>query len=334
MGVMSGKLGTAAVGPSGVMGATTLRNWRITETIESKTFVASNTKMGTGRRPGVLDWTGSFQQYGYFPFIMPGDKGIFHGFQGPTSGVPGTAGRILSAPYICDNISHVLNWGAADLQQINTSILSDGALVNEPGAGIVDDSNPSTVPSGEGHVEIALATVGGPPPTYVPFCATQATFNLLVQMHPYSNSCGYDIAKKAMVRKRETGAVDWNLAIVSDDIDFYNDGAFPVGSYVQVKLFVTPTLFYELWYGIIESYTDFVVNPETSELISYTINILMTADKDGEVPPGSAVDGKIALPGIATPWWPVSELAMLEAFNAERAALLKTMMPKGKELVA
>jgi len=142
-------------------------------------------------------------------------------------------------------------------------------------------------------------------------------------MYPYSNSCTYNAPKKAMSRKRESGPVDWNLAVVSDDVTFYNLGTFPVGSYVLVKLYVTTTLYYELWYGIIESYTDFTVNRETGELISYTMNILMAADKDGTMP-GSPVDGKIVLPGIVTPWWPATELG-LTAFNKEREELITKM---------
>jgi len=169
-------------------------------------------------------------------------------------------------------------------------------------------------------------------------CATQATFNLLMQMIPYSNSCTYNAPKKAMTRQRETGAVDWNLAIVSDDVLWYNTNAatLPVGAYVQVKLWVTSTLYYELWYGIIESYSDFVVNRESGELISFTINILMTADKNGTVPPGSPVDGKILLPGIpGTPWWPESgALFTREKFNEEREAFAKKMMEETHEEVA
>lgn len=299
MSVMSGKWGVVNVSAAAV---STVRNWRLSTSSEPKTFIASNTKGGTGRRPAVLDWSGNYQQYAKIPTVMPGSGGLFAGYVGPTNGTPGTAGPIMSGTFICENIQVVINWGGAELITITTNFLGNDILTRSEGVVAFDTSIPSVFPSGLGKFEIAKAIAT---PVYSAICSTQATLNILAQMLPYSDSCTYDATKGMMIRKRVSGAIDWNLSVVCDDIASFVSPPVVVGDLVLVKLWVDTTNFWDLKYGIVENVSDFTVDRETGALISYTLNISMCADN-------GTIMGSITLPGAGTPWWPVTGASLLE----------------------
>ena len=106
MGQTSGQYGAAMTDGEAL---STLGNWNISATSDIKAFVASNTKGGTGRRSGNVDWTGSAKQLVGWPLgkeMMPaGDQWNFLGFLAPRSGVPGTAGPNVGGIVLTESVS-------------------------------------------------------------------------------------------------------------------------------------------------------------------------------------------------------------------------------------
>ena len=50
-----------------------IRNWRYSDELRAAVVVDSSTEIGTARRDGVYDFTGSFETFGHTPIVMPGD---------------------------------------------------------------------------------------------------------------------------------------------------------------------------------------------------------------------------------------------------------------------
>jgi hypothetical protein len=298
---MSGRHGAISVG--GAV-ASTIKNWHVTVLNELKTYVASNTKAGTGRRPGLWDWNGSFEQYGANPCCLPGDTVNFIGYAGPSSGVPGSAGPCATGPAFIESLSTVWNWVNNELVQTTYNMVG---AVTGTGAGqfglafasntIIDSSSPNVLASGL-CLPPTVTKVGG---SAGALCFEQATFTLTVPRQQFASSC------TGSWRGSKPGIWDWTLALVMDEADV-SLVSFKPGDFVSVSLPIGSSSGAGAWglqYGIVQDFSDYVVDIETGAIITYTVNIAMSEDD------GTGTIGSITAPS-GTVIWP-STTSLLDA---------------------
>lgn len=283
MGVHGGKFGVINNFPG-------VRNWSINSTSSPKPFVASNTLGGTGRKPGIRDWSGSASLYGGAPTIMPGEYFDFAGYCAPGDDVRGSNGDVYSGNAIVDQI--VINWNyeTGDIIAHTINFGGNGALAKSSGV-YDDDSDP------EYHAanEIAGPSVDGEDVCNI----TTVALTLSCASKPYVNSCtdGWN--------KRKPGIFDWTLAIAVQDT---NEDQFvgSVGDDLDLFLPTTPGDEPDGWrlrWAHFKEMSGISVNPETGDIIAFTANF----EKNGfPIIDEAVVAGCVIRPGETEPWWGVA----------------------------
>jgi hypothetical protein len=285
---MSGRYGAVSVGGA----LSSIRNWRSSRNLEPVLIVASNTKAGHARRPGVSDWSGSYAAWGASPAVMPGGTGTFIGYLGPTSGIEGSVGPAVSGPMMVNGITVMWDYTAGAAINHTVNMEGNGPLTSTT-ATIVDGSNVNAPPIGPSIIQIKIGAGG----SYAAICVAQATLNINSANQGYVNSCNY--SGGVLSRKRVPGIIDWNVSLVVQNSDLATAGC-AVGDYVALKLFEGVTNFWDLQWGLVTSFTDIAVDRESGAIIQYTINIEMSGDAGN----GTAFNGLIKLPGAGANWWP------------------------------
>jgi len=294
MGATSGQNG-AAFGSGEVLG--TLANWTISETADTKTFAASNTVGGTGRRKGNIDWSGSAKQYVGWPStgMMPGDAFDFLGFIAPRGGQPGGVGPFLGGPAMVERVTLTVDWAASALVELMTTFLGKGELVKSATDGRwIDESNPMAFPSSDVAVEICTWSSGNP--IWLPLCATKAVLAFSAASTAFASSCTGPYVD------RKGGTVDWSLLLTLNEADV---SALPLtlkpNMYIGAKIkFLAEGLEYLLTWGLVKDFTNFNVDVETGAIITYDMLVEMSVDTG----PDTGVDGEVLIPTWANPWWP------------------------------
>src|SRR6056297_3617746 len=225
MGVASGKYGF-------VNGQKTVSNWSLTDTLNAHQIVASNTKGGNLRKPGIRDWSGSFLQRVVAPTLMPGDTFTFKGQTAPSSGVEGEAGFCYSGPAIVESLSIVWDWENA--APINTTVNFAGNGALSQGTDTFADAEDPVIPMADSATKVVVvdggAGSGGEEDDEM--CGvTQATLNITSANQTYANACtgGW--------LKRVAGIIDWNLSLSVQESDLSNL-PFDIGDYEELKLYV------------------------------------------------------------------------------------------------
>lgn len=282
MGVHSGRF-------SVIDGVSTMRNWSINDTADTKAFAASNTKGATGRRRGNKDWTGNVGAYGGKPVHMPGDVFNFAGYTAPDNDTDGGTGAKLSGSAVVESVVINFNWDGGDIISHAINFGANGALTKQSGqVALTDTTDPDTpeiidlpitlFSSGSGFVELHNAL--------------NATLTLKREMKTYRNS------STAGQTGRTTGNLDWSLSVAVQDSDPHGQ-PFQPNDIVQVRLYTSETEYWELVYGRVKEFTGIQVDRESGNIIGYTINIDMSTHDD------SNNLGHILLPGGAT-YWPAA----------------------------
>jgi hypothetical protein len=279
----------------------TIRNWQTSITSELKTFVASNTKGGTGRRPGIFDWNGTFGQYGGVPVALPGDAGAFIGYPGPEDGIVGSSGPCAEGPAMIQQLSTTWNWVTDEIVSTVYNMVGTGPLIANS-ALVQDASTPNTTRS-SACAPWQFTPVGGAVQSP---CIQQATLNVLVNLKEFANSC------TGGFKSRTTGVIDWNLSLTLDEADVTKLVGMTPGVFCAIKAFVNPTLFWQLNYGLIGDFSNYNVNIETGDIITYNVNFSMASDNGAAVP----VAGAITAPG-GVAYWPASGAIVAEGAEEE-----------------
>jgi hypothetical protein len=313
---MSGRYGSVKLGPTGAPTViSTVEQWQVSVLSDLKTFVASNTHGGTGRRPGINDWNGSFMQYGGIPAAMPGDLVDFIGCAGP---VPPAAlivaGPSQSGPAIISELTTNWDWLGNECVKMSTSIVGAGPLVSGTVAG-QDTSAPIVSPSSLCHFIITPVSRGGVvSPSVVPYnpCLRAASLKVTAGQKDYLNSCSVGGWKS-----RRAGILDWELSMVMEEADLLQVPYIP-GDIVLVKCPVDATDFWQLTWGIVQEFSNYIVNIATGDLIGYTVTIKMGID-DGLGGANPPVVSKPGGGGTVT-WWPKTTSALAE--EPEREPIL------------
>ena len=281
MSVESGRLGL-------VNGESTVRQWNISRQGNPVSGIASNTRSGTVRRPGVNDWSGSFNNYGGVPLKLPGDTFTFDGYTAPDSGTGGTAGDVWSGNAIVDSIAMTWNWASGEMLSYVTNFSGNGELTVG-----TDTHSDSTDPA-----------IFIPCGTKIDYGASasetewdnlvQAVLTITAANVAFANSS--TVASGSCWTQRKAGPIDWTLAVTEQN----NAGlpsAIDIEESERFRLWVDSSDYWELEWGIVGDFSGLDVNRESGAIIQRTVNISM----DGH--DGSSL-GKIVLPGASTPWWP------------------------------
>lgn len=223
MGVFSGELGA-------VSGASAIKDWSISEAVESKSVVSSATKRGTARTKGINAWSGSYKQIGAKPTHLPGDIVSFIGWVRPTTGVEGTAGLAATGSVVVNSVAITWNWGDNSAMETSVNFQGSGALAwNAAQASVVDATMLTPVtPNG-----LAINMAATPLPDVI-----SATFTLSrpVQSSVSSSSGGNTV-------RTPGGAFDWALSIVQ-----YNESGLLTGATIGSDQILTlPAGGVEVW---------------------------------------------------------------------------------------
>ena len=105
MTILSGKFGV-------VNGYSHIKNWSVDHNSSPEVHKTSATEFGQFVRPGVVDWSGSFDGAGEGPpvALWPGKTFTFTGYTAPNSNVYGQAGQVYSGSAIVDSLTLTWDW--------------------------------------------------------------------------------------------------------------------------------------------------------------------------------------------------------------------------------
>lgn len=269
-------------------GQTTVRNWNVNELNESKPYVASNTKGGTGRVVGVRDWNGSFGAYGGQPSLFPGDAFSFSGFLAADDDTEAGTGQVLTGTAIIDSIAITWNWATAEIISYVANFSGNGALVSSI-ANLSDATQP-VVPI------LALAKVDrwiGPLDTDFEEWTEveQVVLTISAANQSYVNSGS--VVAGVLWRQRLAGIIDFTLALTEHKT---LRAALPdLSDDERLKLFISASEFWELKWCHIDNFSGIVADRETGAIIKRTNNMSMNGF-DG------VITGFIKHPDLTTKW--------------------------------
>jgi hypothetical protein len=291
MAVHSGRFGV-------VNGVSTVGEWSIADAGTLAEAVASNTAFGTARRPGVEEWSGSYQPYGYAPPSgqMPGDSISFIGYMAPDND-QGGVGEEYSGTAMLKQLAVNWNWASGEIISFQTDFDGHLALTPTPATGPHLDSSVPSFPQ-IGGTFFSYATVS-PWTSYTTWTdLVSATWTLKNNVQPYVNSSTWLGTPGRFWTGRKQGIYDWTLAVTEQNVD---RARFKKGDQLALRLYVTQSLYWELWWGMVRDFTNIVVDRKTGKIITQTINIDMQVS---DVTAGTL--GHILKPD-GTTWWPIAQ---------------------------
>lgn len=286
MGVHSGKYGV-------VDNQSTVRTWSITDTMAPQSYVASNTRLGTGRQPGVHDFNGNFAYYGHTPPAMPGEEFDFAGYTAPDDDVSGNGIR-YDGPSIVENVQMNWNWTGGEILNGVVNFQGNGALVAAVGAQLEDLTVPIVPPVADTKIQYSVD--GGA--NWLDWDnVAQAALTISATLHTVINSSTVDSGK--VWTQRRAGPIDWTCAITEQDTI---RSKFQKGDSIMLRLFVSATEFWELKWGLVNEFTGLTVDRQTGAIMQQTVNLGMNGF-DPDAGSYAAAAGHIILPDTTT-WWP------------------------------
>lgn len=250
-------------------GVPCIRNWSLNDLAETKEFACSATQGRRGRRAGIEDFNGSFEQYGGTPTLMPGECFTFEGFTGPDAvdcGPSSGDGNIYTGEAIIDQVAITWNWEASEEIMIASSFSGNGPLTIENGE-ILDEETPIILPTtgSKGFFISSDGSVGNE----AELCGIKsATLTFTADNTTYANSCTDG------QRERNPGIGDWSLALNVDGDDRSNLQNIQKNSSYIFHLYIDSTQYFQLKWGIVNDFSNLVVDVETRAIIGHTVNIL------------------------------------------------------------
>lgn len=283
MGVHSGMWGV-------LNGVSTVRNWSITEVGDTKAYVASNTRGGTGRRPGNVDWNGNFNGYGGEPAVLPGEAFAFAGYTAPNDDAEGSDGSRYAGTSILDQVVINWNWEAGDIIQYASTFSSNGAL-SQSADGLYSDATAPDAPSVIG-CEVRVQNVTDAASGVVTLDdVVSASLTITAANKPYVNS------STSGQTLRKPGPIDWTL-----QLNLQNDDRLTLPMDVNDEVVVEIDIeaggtYWSLSYGLVKEFSGLTVDRETGNIVACTIPINMAAYSHVD-----AAIGAIVKPSGGTYW--------------------------------
>lgn len=249
-----------------VNGVSTCRGWRINEKADNKAYTASNTKGGTGRKKGNVDWSGSFSQYGYTPARLPGATFTFTGYDGADT---------ASGPAICESAD--INCGIKDGGYLDSVVnfAGNGALAWAAGsASDLTVPDPPSVIGCKANWNAADIDVTG------------WKLSLKSGNPTFVTAASLGSVQRAAGNKDASGSLDVAVNTLA--------GLPRKGDVAELKLYVTAALFWHLKWAIIDS-VEPVVEIENNTVVGATLNFSKNGFQAGAA-------GFIKAPDLST-WW-------------------------------
>lgn len=287
MGLYSGRYGA-------IDGISTVRQFSLSDQQAPAKAVASNTKQGVIRRPGVHSWSGSYQGFGAIPAVQPGVPFSFEGYGAPTGGVFGSNGQRYRGTAVANSVQVMWNWKTAEILGHTVNFAGHLELVIEDDVAVVDASEPDILQNPGTKAQWA------PSPTFSSFAdlpnLVQAQLTLSCQLQAYVNSSTY-VNGKVWTGQEPGAPFDWTVALTQEDENRVTD-IFDKGDDVALKLFVDDTRFWLLEFGHVRDFSGLNVNRETGAILQRTINIDMNAYYG---------DYGVVLDPDSNQWWPGAE---------------------------
>ena len=269
---------------SAIDGIGQVGSWQITETTEEDKSINSATKGGTDRTFGTKDTTGSISCEGTLPPMLPGEIFTFSGYISSTDGTVGGDGMIFEVESMCTQLQVVWDYDANKIVRYTAQFGGMGAFTITSGTAIVDASTNCKVKAS------TCTMVYGSGPT--PLAPTRTTVTLTmtnaVTVRSDASTAGW--------KTRESGTLDWNLAVVVNG----GNPAHAIGDYIEnLKLKVNGTDYFWFEDAIFGQVTDVTVAPGTETIVTHTLNLHMAAAG------ADCAVGFIRIPGDAVNnFWP------------------------------
>ena len=275
MSVVSGKAGA-------VNGKSTVRKWSISYTADTKTFVASSTKGGTGRLAGNEDWSGSYDGYGHTPGVMPGGALSFVGSIDGTKGVSGTA--------IVDQVVITIDIEGGGIISHTVSFSANGALTE--GAAAATDA---TLP--EAYTSIGCKAEVADPAESPSYTALPDVRTITITMT--ANNSSYVSSDTAGQTQRCAGNLDVTIAISLYTNDPSTSPIPAVNAEQFLQCYVSATEYWEFCAVRFGEHSDIEVDVEGNAIVGLTLNAGMSGWYDLA---GTITEGTIIDPAETTVW--------------------------------
>jgi len=282
MGVHSGKFGV-------VNGINRVLNWSLDETQEAQRHVTSATKGGSGRVPGVKDFSGTFTGLNGKPIVMPGDFFQFQGFTAPdndTWGGDGVIWQSTASGAIIDQVAITWDWTTGLLISADYSFSGSGPLSKDTG-NLADTSEECPLSTLGGKIEIGVTEQA----TAEVLDVTTFTLTYLAENASFANS------GTNSWMERKPGPIDWTASMEVENND--RSASMVLGGNYVIKAFIDAADYHLLEWANVIDFTGLTVNRDTGDIIAHTVNFGMNGCLAGNT-------GRIILPGEVTAWWPAA----------------------------
>lgn len=257
-----------------IAGVAAVRQWSISEGYSLNTAVHSGSGGLIDRDQGIYDWTGSASGYGATLPYMPGQVVAASFFKGPNAAGSLAAGEILSGSIYIEQL--VLNWDFEKNTRLNWSMNfgGNGALSFTTGARPTPPADDQTTPC-----SAKFEVISDVPATYLVTHLKSATLTFTRPAVVGVNSGDSVGTNKCLTTRKKGPALDWTLALVSDESN--NPAELASGLVRVVKAYVDATRFYELKWGIFGQRSNLAVDIETGKIIGQTFNVSAKGFKAG-----------------------------------------------------
>ena len=263
-----------------VDGIDTVRTWSINHVADLQAYIASNTKGGTSRLKGNLDWTGQYTAYGHTPVKMPGDIFTFIG------SIDGSLG--VTAQAMVEEVTIIWDIEAGNIIGHEVSFGGDADLVFGS-ASATDVTLPNVISSISTKLELSEALL-------TPAFSEITDIRTMTLTLTRSNQ-SYVSSSTSGITKRIKGNLD-----VSFSYTLYE--ATPASLILpnavkHAKLYVDSSTFWELKWVRFGELSGLEVDIESGTLVGPTQNTDMEGFTDIA---GVMTEGKIVKPDLGSVW--------------------------------
>jgi hypothetical protein len=278
MAILSGKFGY-------VNGATRTSEWGMSILDSGEDHTDSSTLAGHLRISGIVDSNGYFHVNGGAPLVYPGSYFLFEGYPAPSDGIYGSSGNLWVVDLaILDSLAITWTW-AKEGKLSSVYNFSQGTACPTVGSGYISDDEPN-IPNQMCSLAVKISTNDS---DYYPYLGiTNAVFTLSCANHEsntsYSGCCTHRIP----------GIMDWTLAITEEN-DYNNvglAGTVNIGDIVSFQLYDSAISCWNLNWGILQNWSNLVVDVATGRIIQKTANYAMcgfVAGVPGEISYGANI---------------------------------------------
>lgn len=271
-----------------VDGALALRKWSVGETSEVKAIIHAGLEGSVVRSQGFTDWSGSWEEWGGLPVVLPGEAFDFIGFMGygeddDDDPLPGT-GYGWSGPARVDEVEITFNaTSGSDPVAHKVSFGANG--VATLGA-ISPPAAPGTVliPYGPCGLQIKKVLSGG---DVVWTDWTTAVLTLSRPSTEFSNA-----STNCAIQRRGGSAIDVMVKLTDQQMERQAN----VGDLIELKIYDNVTTFWHVQWLRVLSVGNLEVNRETGDVISHTYDLGFSGFN------ASGTKGKILMPDTTVVW--------------------------------